>query len=72
MAIIHSAFAHLLAEMTVFVDECGKVRHTLASLGICKHKGYRMNYMEYVKKEVQEAYDACHPYPKLFNVKHDD
>lgn len=73
MATIHTVFGHIVKkEMTIFIDECGPVRHRLAQLGLCEHKGYDMPFTEWIDKEVQEAYDACHPYPRIFNIQRDD
>lgn len=69
MTTIHAKFARHLMRGKHFIDQCSPLRHILARLGLCKHKGEYITMKEYWDREVKKAYDECHPYPRLFNVR---
>lgn len=56
-----------------FQDQCSSIRHAFANLRLCSHVGRTTSMRELLEEEVQEAYDAVHPYPRIFNMepKHD-
>ncbi len=72
MAKVIGAFAKHLLRDKMFIDSCSPLRHRLANLHLCKHEGEHVTMKEYYEREVQAHYDACHPYPRLFNVKTDE
>ncbi len=72
MAIAIGKFAKHLMRGKFFIDDCSPRRHFFARLGLCEHKGEYITMKEYYERIVQEAYDSCHPYPRLFNVKTDE
>jgi len=62
MVTVQGKFDHLLRGMH-FVDQCGKLRHFLARLHLCRHVGTYLTALEHWEKEYR---DRPSRYPRLF------